>query len=82
MIFYGGDYMELFIIRHGDPDYARDSLTEKGVREAKLLSERMEKENIDSKNNQKVKLSPITLSSVFANIAFASFRISSLSSLW
>ena len=47
MIFYGGDYMELFIIRHGDPDYARDSLTEKGVREAKLLSERMEKENID-----------------------------------
>ena len=39
--------MELFIIRHGDPDYARDSLTEKGVREAKLLSERMEKENID-----------------------------------
>lgn len=39
--------MELFIIRHGDPDYARDFLTEKGVREAKLLSERMEKENID-----------------------------------
>ena len=47
MIFYGGDYMDLFLIRHGDPDYARDSLTEKGVREAKLLSERMEKENID-----------------------------------
>ena len=46
------------------------------------LSKDMEKENIDSKNNQKVKLSPITLSSVFANIAFASFRISSLSSLW
>ena len=47
MNFYGGVYMELFIIRHGDPDYARDSLTEKGVREAKLLSERIEKENID-----------------------------------
>ena len=38
--------MRLLIIRHGDPDYEKDSLTEKGWREAKYLSERLEKENI------------------------------------
>lgn len=32
--------MRLLFIRHGDPDYANDSLTEKGKREAALLSER------------------------------------------
>lgn len=33
--------MRLVIIRHGDPDYERDSLTEKGWREAALLAERI-----------------------------------------
>ena len=33
--------MKLLIIRHGDPDYTTDSLTEKGHREAELLSERI-----------------------------------------
>lgn len=33
--------MRLLIIRHGDPDYEKDSLTEKGWREAKLLAERI-----------------------------------------
>lgn len=33
--------MKLLIIRHGDPDYSIDSLTEKGWREAKYLSERI-----------------------------------------
>ncbi len=33
--------MRLLIIRHGDPDYAKDSLTEKGWREAELLSRRL-----------------------------------------
>lgn len=33
--------MRLLIIRHGDPDYERDSLTEKGWREAALLAERI-----------------------------------------
>ena len=28
--------MKLIIIRHGDPDYSIDSLTEKGWREAEL----------------------------------------------
>lgn len=33
--------MRIVIIRHGDPDYEKDSLTEKGWREAELLSERI-----------------------------------------
>ena len=32
--------MKLIIIRHGEPDYENDSLTEKGKREAALLAER------------------------------------------
>lgn len=35
--------MKLVIVRHGDPDYEKDSLTEKGWREAKLLAERISK---------------------------------------
>ncbi len=38
--------MRLFVIRHGDPDYERDSLTPRGWREAELLSERLIKEEI------------------------------------
>lgn len=33
--------MKLLIVRHGDPDYSIDSLTEKGWREAEYLAERM-----------------------------------------
>ncbi len=33
--------MRILIIRHGDPDYSIDSLTEKGWREAELLSRRL-----------------------------------------
>lgn len=33
--------MRLLLIRHGDPDYSIDSLTEKGHREAELLAERI-----------------------------------------
>ncbi len=39
--------MRLLIIRHGDPDYANDTLTEKGHREAALLAQRLSKEKID-----------------------------------
>ncbi len=35
--------MKLIFIRHGDPDYVNDSLTEKGFREAELLKERVSK---------------------------------------
>lgn len=33
--------MRLLIVRHGEPDYEKDSLTEKGWREARLLAERL-----------------------------------------
>lgn len=33
--------MRLIFIRHGDPDYANDNLTEKGKREVELLTERV-----------------------------------------
>ena len=36
--------MRLIIVRHGDPNYEIDSLTEKGWREAEFLSVRMEKQ--------------------------------------
>lgn len=35
--------MKLIIVRHGDPNYAIDSLTKKGWREAELLCERLSK---------------------------------------
>ena len=38
--------MKLMIVRHGDPDYIHDSLTEKGKREAELLSKRLAKMDI------------------------------------
>ena len=38
--------MELIIVRHAEPNYAIDSLTEKGWKEAELLAERMAKYDI------------------------------------
>lgn len=39
--------MRLILIRHGDPDYERDSLTEKGQREARLLAKRVRNWEVD-----------------------------------
>ena len=39
--------MKIIIIRHADPDYINDSLTEKGFKEAELLSQRISKMKID-----------------------------------
>ena len=39
--------MRILIIRHGDPDYVNDTLTEKGHREAALLAAKLGKEKID-----------------------------------
>lgn len=39
--------MKLLIIRHGDPDYANDTLTERGHKEAKLLAEHLAPQKID-----------------------------------
>ncbi|MBO6214506.1 MAG: histidine phosphatase family protein, partial [Lachnospiraceae bacterium] len=38
--------MRLLIIRHGDPDYENDTLTDRGKIEAAYLAERMTKENV------------------------------------
>jgi len=38
--------MKLFIIRHGDPDYSIDSLTEQGKIEASLLADRLSRVTI------------------------------------
>ena len=39
--------MRILIIRHGDPDYTNDTLTEKGHKEASLLAEKLKHEKID-----------------------------------
>ncbi len=39
--------MRILLIRHGDPDYANDTVTEKGKKEVQLLADRLSKENID-----------------------------------
>ncbi len=39
--------MRILLIRHGDPDYANDTVTEKGKREVALLAERLAGEGID-----------------------------------
>ncbi len=38
---------KILIIRHGDPDYENDCLTEVGKRDVSLLSEKLAKRNID-----------------------------------
>lgn len=38
--------MRLLIVRHAEPSYENDSLTEKGFREAELLSKRLVKEDV------------------------------------
>ena len=39
--------MRLYLIRHGDPDYEKDTLTPAGILEAKALAKRLKKEGID-----------------------------------
>ena len=38
-----GDYMKIIFIRHGEPDYVNDSLTENGFKEAESLAKRISK---------------------------------------
>ena len=39
--------MRIIIVRHGDPDYVNDTLTERGEKEAALLADIIGKYNID-----------------------------------
>jgi probable phosphoglycerate mutase len=43
MDFKENEQMKIIFVRHGDPDYANDYLTEKGFKEAELLADRLEK---------------------------------------
>ena len=38
--------MKLLLIRHGDPDYAKDWLTPKGLREAEFLAEKISRQDV------------------------------------
>ena len=40
--------MKILIVRHGEPDYEIDGLTDKGKREAELVGARLAKEKIDA----------------------------------
>ena len=64
--------MRLLIIRHGDPDYVNDSLTEKGKREAELLSDRIAKEKID-----RVYISPLGRARETAEACLKKMKLSS-----
>jgi probable phosphoglycerate mutase len=57
--------MRLIFIRHGEPDYVKDSLTEKGIREAKLLNERVKQ----WKNVTKYYVSPLGRARLTAKLA-------------
>ena len=48
LIVLGTHHMKLLIIRHGDPDYTNDTLTEKGWREAECLAEMLSQQDITS----------------------------------
>ena len=39
--------MKIVFVRHGHPDYATDSLTDKGILQAKAAAERLKDDNID-----------------------------------
>ena len=45
-IFYTVIYVKIVFVRHGDPDYVNDSLTEKGFREAEILKTRISKMDV------------------------------------
>lgn len=48
--------MRLIFIRHGDPDYKNDNLTQKGIREVELLTKRVVKwfeQNTNDENSQR-----------------------------
>ncbi len=59
-----GKKMKLIIVRHGDPDYSIDSLTEVGKKEAELLAARMDKTQLDD-----VYVSPLGRAKLTAQIA-------------
>ena len=62
--------MKLLIIRHGDPDYSIDSLTERGKTEAALLKKRLDKIDI-----KKAYVSPLGRAALTCEIALGQRQI-------
>lgn len=69
--------MKLLIVRHGDPDYEKDSLTEKGWREARFLAQRLEKAGIDQ-----VYVSPLGRAKDTASLTLERIHQTATECLW
>lgn len=69
--------MKLIFIRHGDPNYENDSLTEKGRREAQLLAKKVQKMKID-----KCFLSPLGRAQQTAHACIDAMGITGISYDW
>lgn len=69
--------MRILIIRHAEPDYATDSLTEKGWREARLLTEMLKKTSIDA-----VYLSPLGRAQATASLYLEETKKSAVTCDW
>ena len=69
--------MKIIIIRHGDPDYSIDSLTERGREEAELLKLRLDKMPIDA-----AYVSPLGRAALTAKIATAGRNVELVTKDW
>ena len=69
--------MNLVFIRHAEPDYTIDSLTEKGFREAKLLAERTKDWKVDE-----VYLSPLGRAQDTASFSLKNWDIEPVTYQW
>lgn len=69
--------MNLIFIRHAEPDYTIDSLTEKGFREAKLLAERTKDWKVDE-----VYLSPLGRAQDTASFSLANWDLTPTTYEW
>ena len=69
--------MKIIIIRHGDPDYSIDSLTERGRKEAELLKLRLDKMSIDA-----AYVSPLGRAALTAKIATAGRNVELITKDW
>lgn len=69
--------MKIIIIRHGDPDYSIDFLTERGRKEAELLKLRLDKMSIDA-----AYVSPLGRAALTAKIATAGRNVELITKDW
>jgi probable phosphoglycerate mutase len=69
--------MKLILIRHADPDYANDSLTEKGHKQAELLGKAMKNVQIDE-----VYVSPMGRAALTAEYIVKEHEISPVTLPW